>query len=178
MSVRVFPDRRPRYSLWIKGPPRSSQSHGPSTKYIERVQTVARSEVSGASPLTSSALEVEIIFAARGKRPDVDNVDKILLDALCGIVYGDDKQVRAVKVVALRLDESFRCRGSASVSQRLLNGREFLVNVYEAGEVDVCLVDSKTPPEELPSVVGLVVARPLDNKHGHSVTGSTTQGRA
>jgi len=88
-------------------------------------------------------------------------VAKPLLDALKGIVYHDDKQVRAVKVVGLRLDEGFHARGSLEVFKRLLPGGEFLVNIYEGGEVDVYLVDSDTPKGEKSSGVMLTVARPV-----------------
>ncbi len=42
---------------------------------------------------------------------------------------------------------------------RLLWGQEFLVNVYEGGEVDVYLVDSNTRADEKPSVVMLAVSQ-------------------
>ena len=122
--------------------------------YVERIKAEAQKQVQG-PPLSSSAVDVEIIFAARGSRPDVDNVTKRLLDALKGIVYHSDKQVRSVKSVGLRLDESFYARGFNTVFQRLRSGKEFLVNVYEGGEVDVYVVDSATPKGEKPGVVAL-----------------------
>ena len=52
-----------------------------------------------------------------------------LHDALKGIVYHDDNQVLSVNCVGLRLDHSFYARGSNTVFQRLLSGKEFLVNI-------------------------------------------------
>ena len=49
-------------------------------------------------------------------------MSKFVLDAMKGVIYNDDKQVRAVKIVALRLDEGFRARGSDKVFARLLQG--------------------------------------------------------
>ncbi len=125
-GVRVLPDRRPRYSLWIKGRPRPDQAHGPATRYVEGIQAEAREQVQG-PPLSSSTIDVEIIFGARGTRPDVDNVSKLILDAMRGIVYKDDKQLRAVKIVGLSLDQGFCARGSPEVYKRPLSGKEFLV---------------------------------------------------
>ena len=159
-GVRVLPDRRPRYSLWIKGRPRSDQAHGPATRYVEGIQAEAREQVQG-PPLSSSTIDVEIIFGARGTRPDVDNVSKLILDAMRGIVYEDDKQLRAVKIVGLSLDQGFCARGSPEVYKRLLSGKEFLVNLYEGErETDVYLVEASTPETEKPSAVMLVIGRP------------------
>jgi Holliday junction resolvase RusA-like endonuclease len=147
------------------GLPRSYQSHGPATRYVEGIQAEARKQVQG-PPLSSSTIDVEIIFAARGARPDVDNVSKLILDAMKGTVYNDDKQIRAVKIVGLRLDQGFRARGSPEVYKRLLPGNEFLVNIYDGGEVDVYLVDSHTPEGEKPSLVMLAIARPVGEVRG------------
>jgi len=158
-GVRGVPDRRPRYSLWVKGPPRSNQAHGRSTRYTADLQEAARKQVQG-PPLKSERIAVEIIFGARGARPDVDNVSKLLLDAMKGIVYIDDKQVRAVKTVTLRLDDGFYARGSNRVFTRLREGQEFLVNIYEGGELDVHLVDSATPADEMDSLLLFSIGRP------------------
>ena len=161
-GVRVLPDRRPRYSLWIKGQPRSDQAHGPSTRYIERIREEAKSQIQGPPLSSSTRLDIEIIYSSRGVRPDVDNVSKLILDALKGIVYYDDSQIRAAKTVGLRLERGFRARGFDEPYKRLLRGEEFLVNVYDEIEADVYLVDSKIPVNEKASVLTLVVARPVN----------------
>jgi len=160
-GVRVLPDRRPRYSLWVQGRPLSSQSDNATARgYIERVQSEARRQVHG-PPLDSTTTDVEIIFPTRGAALDVDNAPKRIIDALKGIVYESDAQIRAVKSVGLRLDQGFRARGSPDVYKRLLAGKEFLVNVYEGErETDVYLVDASTPETEKPSVLMLSIARP------------------
>ncbi len=106
-------------------------------------------------------IDVEIIFATRGAALDVDNAPKRILDALKGIVYESDSQIRAVKSVGLRLDQGFRARGSPDVYRRLLSGKEFLVNIYEGErETDVYLVDANTPDAEKPSLLMLAVTGP------------------
>src|SRR5215470_11613551 len=155
-GVRVFRDRRPRYSLWIQGSPRSDQAHGPSTRYIERIQEEARNLFQG-PPVSSKRLDIEIIYSTRGVRPDADNVSKLILDALKGIIYQDDSQIRTAKMVGLRLEVGFRARGFDAVWERLLRGDQFLVNIYDEVEADVYLVDSATPPSEKPSVLVLTI---------------------
>jgi Holliday junction resolvase RusA-like endonuclease len=158
-GVRVLPDRRPRFSLWIGGRPKSQRTRAPAW-YVEAVQAEARKQVQGA-PLGSSTIDVEIIFTTRGPVLDVDNVPKRILDLLKGIVYNNDAQIRAVKSVGLRLDHGFRARGSPEVYKRLLSGKEFLVNIYEGErETDVYLVDASTPETEKPSVLMLSIAGP------------------
>ena len=166
-GVRVLPDRRPRYSFWIKGQPRSHQAHGSSTRYVERIQEEARSQIQG-PPLSSERLDIEIIYSTRGVRPDVDNVSKLILDALKGIIYHDDSQIRAAKTVGLRLEHGFRARGFDEPYKRLLRGGEFLVNVYDEVESDVYLVDSKVPVGEKPSVLLLAIARPVSETPVHA----------
>jgi len=147
----------------------SSQSDNRKAKfYVERIKAEARNQVKG-PPLGSTRIDVEIIFATREAR-DVDNVAKRILDALKGIIYDDDKQVRSVKNVALKLREGFHARGSAAVFHRLLLGQEFLVNVYEGGEVDGYVVDSTTLGDEKSSVVMLAIGSVL------AIAGSATAG--
>ena len=104
-GVRMLPDRRPRFSLWIGGRPKSQRTRAPAW-YVEAVQAEARKQVQGA-PLGSSTIDVEIIFTTRGPVLDVDNVPKRILDLLKGIVYDNDAQIRAVKSIGLRLDHGF-----------------------------------------------------------------------
>ena len=126
-DVKVPSNRQLWYSLWIPGRPLSSRSKK-FKPYAERIKAEARKQVQGRQPLSSPRIGVEIIFATR-EPGDVDNVSKRILDALKGIVYHDDNQVLSVNCVGLRLDHSFYARGSNTVFQRLLSGKEFLVNI-------------------------------------------------
>ena len=125
-GVRVLPDRRPRLSLWIDGRPKSQRTRAPAW-YVEALQAAAKKQLQGGS-FSSSTIDVEIIYATRNAVLDADNTPKHILDALKGIVYDSDAQIRAVKSVGLRLDQGFRARGSPEVYKRLLSGKEFLVN--------------------------------------------------
>jgi Holliday junction resolvase RusA-like endonuclease len=166
--VRAIPDRRPRYSLWMKERPLSSRSRN-FKGYADRIRAEARKQVQG-PPLSSTRIDIEIIFATRGTG-DVDNVAKRILDAMEGVVYNKDEQVRSVKIVGLRLDRSFYARGFNAVFQRLLYGGEFLVNVYEGGEVDVYIVDSTIPEGEKSGVVMLSKESSLGGIFGRAAAG-------
>lgn len=86
-------------------------------------------------PTSSRRLDVEVWFCSDNvSRADVDNVLKPVLDALCGVVYQDDRQVRSVRAVAVPTDDAISINGAVplDVVNRLFAGREFLINVYES----------------------------------------------
>jgi len=96
-GVRVLPDRRPRLSLWIDGRPKSQRTRAP-VWYVKALQAAARKQLEG-GPFSSSTIDVEIIYATRNAVLDADNTPKHILDALKGIVYDSDAQIRAVKTL-------------------------------------------------------------------------------
>lgn len=83
-------------------------------------------------------------------RADVDNVIKPILDALIGIVYTDDQQVRSVKATALPVGEAYGLSGwtSMDVLERLCSDEEieFLIDVYEGLHFPGPGVVPKGPP--------------------------------
>ena len=127
MTARYHP---PTYRIWVRGRPQSAQKRGSRDRYVEAIRVAARSVVE--RPTASRRLDVDVWFCADSvSRADVDNVLKPVLDALCGVVYLDDRQVRSVRAVAVPNDDAMRFSGPLSVINRLFAGREFLVNVYE-----------------------------------------------
>ena len=59
--------------------------------YVERIKSAAQREF--VAPV-AGPVEITIVFKDWSSRPDVDNVEKVAIDALKGIVLIDDKQVR------------------------------------------------------------------------------------
>jgi hypothetical protein len=60
------------------------------------------------SPIKSDDIEVEICWATKrrqGIRADIDNIIKLIIDALCGIAYNDDKQVRSTTATLFDLNK-------------------------------------------------------------------------
>ena len=126
----VLIDGEPEYRLWIPGAPKSRQSSR-FERYREVIQGIARQQF--AIPLQTK-LEVEIVFADKHKpRPDVDNAMKPILDALKGIVYGDDSQVISAKAHLLPTDDTLRVADGKPHHTfiRLLDEDQFLIRVKE-----------------------------------------------
>jgi len=123
-------ERELEFRIWVPGPPKSAQTKRKfSRDYIAAIQSAAKERVS--TPLESANLEVVVLFADMPSRPDVDNVLKVILDALKGIVFWDDWQVRSVRAEALPRDDSLRIvRGNPHHTfARVLDGGEFLIRV-------------------------------------------------
>jgi Holliday junction resolvase RusA-like endonuclease len=135
--------RWPVARIWVEGKPKSARKDGPKLKaYIERVRETARSQFSGV-PLTSKRLLVEVWYSVPWREPpDVDNVLKPIVDAMKGVVFEDDRQVRQVKATALpdpppgtvpTEEDRFAVRTKGEAFGRLhnLDRREFLVLVFD-----------------------------------------------
>lgn len=83
----------PAYHVWVEARP-SFNGKGKDA-YYAAVKAAAAAVID--RPIASSDIEVEIIYstaAPPGQRLDTDNVNKPTLDALKGVAYLDDKQVR------------------------------------------------------------------------------------
>lgn len=125
--------QKPIVRIWIPGSPRAARKNsGARRLYVEQIRKVASEVVP--HPIKSTRIDVEIFFHAdTSLRADVDNVIKPILDALIGVVYEDDRQVRSVKVTALPKGDAFRSSGDPDLISRLIKSepKEFLISVYE-----------------------------------------------
>lgn len=70
---------------------------------IEPIQTAVKADIRAFFPIPSSWSKKKQRAAANGfidvqKKPDCDNIAKVVLDALNGIAYMDDKQITELKV--------------------------------------------------------------------------------
>jgi len=123
----------PRFRIWVPGRPLAVGS-GSRSRYRQSIADAARAAVP--APTSSRRVDIEVWFVARKlrRRADVDNVLKVILDALKGIVYEDDAQVRSVRVVALPLDDAHVLPGQVSLEAlaRLVEQPEhFLINIFD-----------------------------------------------
>lgn len=120
----------PIHQIWIRGNPRSQQAKGPREKYIERIQSTAKEVIK--EPYKTHRLGIEIWFQSdTGARSDVDNILKPILDALIGIAYIDDRQVRWVKAVAIPNDDHSRAAGPFHEDDFEMLEENFLINIFE-----------------------------------------------
>lgn len=84
-----------------------------------------------AAHASSPRIDIEIWFAADHlARGDVDNIIKPVLDALNGVVYVDDRQVRSVRAVALPMRDIVSMTMTRNDVAARLNGEEFLINIF------------------------------------------------
>lgn len=123
----------PRFRIWVPGRPLAVGS-GSRNRYRQSIADAARATVP--APTRSRRVDIEVWFVVweRRRRADVDNVLKVILDALKGIVYDDDAQVRSVRVVALPLDDAHMLPGQVSLEAlgRLAGQPEhFLINIFD-----------------------------------------------
>jgi hypothetical protein len=119
--------------LWIDGRPKSGQNKGSFREYTERIQAVARR---GFPEPVRTPVEVRILFGDWKFRPDVDNPEKKIVDALNGVAFVDDKQVR-YRTSAV-VDDAVVATGGDEhrTFARLRRGEEFLI---------IVVVDRPTP---------------------------------
>jgi hypothetical protein len=124
------------YSIRVPGKPLSSSAEL-TRGYIDRVRAAGRAEF--ASPLSSNGIEIVLVFVDTGTRPDVDNVLKLAVDALKGIVYNDDKQVSSARAVAVPNDPALRAIGGVphATFAHLLDGGKFLIRVRVPAEPSI-----------------------------------------
>ena len=96
-------ERIPEYRIVVPGKAVSFRSPH-ARDYKKRVRRVARRVIPRAA--TDSKVEVRIDYFHESKRRfDMDNVAKCVIDALTGIAYEDDKQVRLQDAQAHSLTE-------------------------------------------------------------------------
>ena len=87
----------PVYGFWVYQRPTRNSPAG-YRAYVAALQGAARDEID--RPIEANDVEVEILYVTRDPRGalDVDNLGKPTLDALKGVAYIDDRQVRAVRI--------------------------------------------------------------------------------
>lgn len=125
---------KPIYRIWVPGSPKSFRKKGVALDRYKQIVRNAASKVIS-TPTRSNRIDIEIFFIEEiSLRADVDNILKPILDALKGVVYYDDRQVRSVKATAFPKSEPYGMSGwmQRDVLERLEKegSPEFLINVY------------------------------------------------
>ena len=126
--------RRPAFRIWVKGHPQSMQ--GDRRRLAQYRKIISDSALRSVPyPVKSTRIDIEIYFSfQRTLRPDVDNIIKPILDALKGIVYDDDSQVRSIRVASLPIDEAYGISGWTNIEiiERLTATppEEFLIEIF------------------------------------------------
>ena len=123
----------------VLGHPRSHQTSDRS-KLKEWAATIRAeaAKVWTGPPLTGKLRFILIHFHEGDTPPmDDDNMVKPIRDALTGLVYADDRQIRFSETTQVSIDDSFRVRGGALiVTAALSRGDPFLfVRIEDAPTV-------------------------------------------
>jgi Holliday junction resolvase RusA-like endonuclease len=123
-AVPLQPNER---RIWVDGVPKSSQGKAKMNRaYVERIKSAAQREF--VAPV-AGPVEITIVFKDWSSRPDVDNVEKVAIDALKGIVFIDDKQVR--KVTTATIDDCIidLTGDDHRTFRQILGGEKFLIRI-------------------------------------------------
>ncbi len=89
-------------------------------------------------PISKKTLQSNIVYIHQLKQgcvPDVDNLSKPIVDAFCGVIYDDDKQIirRSANIMELK-DFDFVCVDATSMPYEIY---EAFNNYYEAQETSI-----------------------------------------
>jgi Holliday junction resolvase RusA-like endonuclease len=108
----------PAYLIWVEGRP-TMDGKGKQV-YYDALRAAARLEVT--NPISANDIEIKIAYATtakEGQRKDADNINKPTLDALEGIAYLNDKQVRSVTSTIFDKNVPFKVDGCVEYIGRL-----------------------------------------------------------
>jgi Holliday junction resolvase RusA-like endonuclease len=120
------------YRIWVGGVPKSQRGKGKhSDGYVKRVQAAARLIVP--QPVST---RVELIVVYNGKlapQLDTDNAAKLIQDALIGIAYHDDRQIKDTRVISITEDELRSVDGQDHLTfARILDRKQFLIRLLHS----------------------------------------------
>jgi hypothetical protein len=123
----------PVYQLFIYGRP-SSKGKGKQS-YMDKVRAEARRRID--KMIETDDVELSILYSSRRPqmiRADVDNILKPTLDALCGLAYRDDRQVRAVSTRLIDRTRPVLLRIGLSLGHTLIN------SIFLSDEEDIIII--------------------------------------
>jgi hypothetical protein len=131
----------PVIEFTVPGPPISHQSGNKALLQSWKAQVQAAAARVWKKPPLATLVQCTIMNFYAGSAPplDDDNMVKPIRDALNGLVYADDKQIRHAHHVQTSIDERFRVRGVSRV----------LLEAFSAGNEFVYVRIEDAPDETL-----------------------------
>ena len=124
---------RPVYQLFVYARP--SNAGKSRSSYVGAVRVEAWRRIR--TPIASADVEISMLYSslrAPRQRLDIDNTLKPTLDALCGIAFADDRQVRAVTARLIDrtgpIDLGFEDRLGRLLLNALLSGGDDVVLIH------------------------------------------------
>ena len=135
MSAEIFTHTFhpfPVYQLFVYNRP--SRGGKGKDAYVNAVKAEASKRIDAI--ITTSDIELSVLYSSDRPalvRSDIDNILKPTLDALCGLAYNDDRQVRAVS--ARLLD-----RGNPNILFFEKFGEALFNSLFHSGAGDVVVI--------------------------------------
>ncbi len=127
------------FEFVVEGPPVSSQARRRSRRdeWKGKVAVAARALWAVAAPPIASEVSVTISHFFEGAPGDIDNLSKLIIDALKGIVLADDRQVSDLVVQRRPLAGPYIVTSpSPELTRGIGLGREFLHIAVASPPVD------------------------------------------
>jgi hypothetical protein len=122
------------FDFCVDGPPLSQQASAASKqRWKAKVRAAAEVLWPTGNPAMLDQISARITYYHDGKTLDVDNMSKPILDALCGLIYGDDAQISDASQRRRDINGSFRVRNiSPHLAKAFATGTEFVhVEIFE-----------------------------------------------
>ena len=122
----------PHLEFVVQGPPLSNQTRTSRAKAnlkAWQAKVAGEAQIRWVGPMLPGTLKATLINFHTGDIPsvDVDNMSKPILDALGGIVYVDDRQIRQAEIVHVGIRSNFLLAGvSRIIADALQVGTEFV----------------------------------------------------
>ena len=120
---------RPEFEFQVQGPAVSAQAKNRRrlTDWATRVTAAARAAWPRDKPLMTGDVEVYISEFSQAATRDRDNMAKPILDALQGVAYANDRQVKSVHIEWCDIGGAYVVRYmSPVVAAALSAGKEFI----------------------------------------------------
>ncbi len=128
MSVEItFP-----LEFVVPGTPVSLQAKRPQSRiaWKDRIKLASRSSLPEGHYSTDAPVSVTLFYFPDAEMEgDIDNIVKPILDALCGHVYIDDRQVERVWVQKFEPDKIFQFRAPSATLSAAIQGDKPLLYV-------------------------------------------------
>lgn len=116
------------FEFYVRGPPISLQAKSASrTRWKQKVKAAAVAKWPAGQLPYDQPLKVTLVYYYEGDALDVDNMAKLILDALNNVIYVDDAQVTDCITTKRNINGAFRVKGMSSVlAAGFVSGEEFL----------------------------------------------------
>lgn len=78
-----------------------------ASKYSQKIRAEAKKSISEPF-LEKISVVIDLFLRGSSNRPDIDNATKVILDALKGVAYQDDKEVIKLEVAVHNVDNKMK----------------------------------------------------------------------